>query len=106
MGVRIKKGDTVIVIRGKNRGRTGKVLKVMPKEGRVIVEKVNMIKRHSRPSQANPTGGIVEKEGSLSISAVMPVDPRSPRQGTRVGVKVLENGKKVRVARRSGETLN
>ena len=106
MGVRIKKGDTVIVTRGKNRGRTGKVLKVLPKEGRVIVEKVNMIKRHTRPSQANPTGGIVEKEGSIALSSVMPVDPRSPRQGTRVGTKVLENGKKVRVARRSGETLN
>jgi large subunit ribosomal protein L24 len=106
MGVRIKKGDTVIVTRGKNRGRTGKVLKVMPKDGRIIVEKVNMIKRHTRPSQANPTGGIVEKEGSIALSSVMPVDPRSPRQGTRVGVKVLEDGKKVRVARRSGETLN
>ncbi|MFC1482399.1 50S ribosomal protein L24 [Myxococcota bacterium] len=103
--MRIKKGDTVIVISGKSRGKRGKVLKVLPKKGRVIVEKVNLIKKHSRPSQANPQGGIEEKEGSLALSNVMLVDPKSNR-GTRVGHKILDNGKKVRVASRSGETIN
>lgn len=105
MGVRIKKGDTVVVRSGKNKGKRGKVLKVLPKKGRVIVEKVNLVKKHSKPSQANPTGGIVEREGSLALSNVMLVDPKS-NQPTRVGYKELENGTKVRVARRSGETIN
>jgi len=105
MGVRIKKGDTVVVRSGKNKGKRGKVLKVLPKKGRVIVEKVNLVKKHAKPSQANPTGGIVEREGSLALSNVMLVDPKS-NQPTRVGYKELENGTKVRVARRSGETIN
>lgn len=104
MGVRIKKGDTVVVTRGKNRGKRGKVLKVLRDKDRVIVEKVNMVKKHSKPSQANPTGGIVEREGSLAMSSVMPVDPKTNKP-TRVGFKVLENGTKVRVARGSGEQL-
>lgn len=105
MGVRIKKGDTVVVRSGKNKGSRGKVLKVLPGKGRVIVEKVNMVKKHSKPSQANPTGGIVEREGSLALSNVMLVDPKT-NQPTRVGYKELENGTKVRVARGSGETIN
>ena len=104
MGVRIKKGDTVIVTRGKNKGKRGKVLKVLRDKDRVIVEKVNMVKKHSKPSQANPTGGIVEREGSLAMSSVMPVDPKTNKP-TRVGFQVLENGTKVRVARGSGEQL-
>ena len=105
MGVRIKKGDTVVVRSGKNKGKRGKVLKVLPKKGRVIVEKVNLVKKHSKPSQANPTGGIVEREGSLALSNVMLVDPKT-NQPTRVGYTELENGTKVRVARGSGETIN
>jgi large subunit ribosomal protein L24 len=105
MGVRIKKGDTVVVTRGKNKGKRGKVLKVLVSKGRLIVEKVNLVKKHSKPSQANPTGGIVEREGSLAMSSVMLVDPKTNKP-TRVGFKVLENGTKVRVARGSGETIN
>jgi len=105
MGVRIKKGDTVVVTRGKNKGKRGKVLKVLVSKGRVIVEKVNLVKKHTKPSQSNPTGGIVEREGSLSLSSVMLVDPKTNKP-TRVGYKVLDNGTKVRVARGSGETIN
>lgn len=105
MGARIKKGDSVVVIKGKNKGKRGKVLKMLTAKGRVIVEKVNMTKHHSKPSQANPQGGIVEKEGSLAISNVMLLDPKTNR-GTRVGFKVLEDGTKVKVARGSGETIS
>jgi large subunit ribosomal protein L24 len=105
MSVRIKKGDTVVVIAGKEKGKRGKVLKVLPKQKRVIVEKVNLVKKHAKPSQANPTGGINEREGSLALSNVMLVDPKT-NQPSRVGSQVLEDGTKVRVARRSGETIN
>lgn len=104
MAARIKKGDMVVVVRGKNKGKRGKVLKMLRAKGRVVVEKVNMVKKHAKPSQANPSGGIEEREGSLSLSAVMLVDPKTD-QPTRVGFQVLENGAKVRVARRSGETI-
>lgn len=104
MAARIKKGDTVVVVRGKNKGKRGKVLKVLTDKGRVVVEKVNMVKKHAKPSQANPSGGIEEREGSLPVSAVMLVDPKTDKP-TRVGFAVLENGTKVRVARRSGETI-
>jgi large subunit ribosomal protein L24 len=104
MGVRIKKGDLVVVTKGRNKGKRGKVLKVLPKKKRVIVEKVNLIKKHEKPSQAHPQGGIVELEGSLSLSNVMLVDPKT-NKGTRVGFKVLDDGKKVKVARGSGETI-
>ncbi len=105
MSVRIKKNDTVVVIAGKEKGKRGKVLKVLPKQKRVIVEKVNLVKKHTKPSQANPTGGINEREGSLALSNVMLVDPKT-NQPSRVGSQVLEDGTKVRVARRSGETIN
>lgn len=105
MGVRIKKGDTVVVTKGRNKGKRGKVLKVLMKKERVIVEKVNLIKKHAKPSQAHPQGGIVEMEGSLSLSNVMLVDPKTNR-GTRIGFTVLDDGKKVKVARGSGETIS
>jgi large subunit ribosomal protein L24 len=105
MGVRIKKGDAVVVTKGRSKGKRGKVLKVLPKKKRVIVEKVNMIKKHAKPSQAHPQGGIVEMEGSLSLSNVMLVDPKTNR-GTRVGFKTLDDGKKVKVACGSGETIS
>lgn len=101
----ISKDDTVIVLAGKNRGKIGRVLRVMPKEGRVIVEHVNMIKRHTRPNpQKGVQGGIVEREGTIDASNVMVIDPGSGKP-TRVGHKVLTDGKKVRVARRSGEMI-
>ena len=105
MGVRIKKGDTVVVTKGRNKGKRGKVLKVLAKKQRVIVEKVNLIKKHAKPSQAHPQGGIVEMEGSLSLSNVMLLDPKTNR-GTRVGFQILDDGKKVKVARGSGETIS
>ncbi|MGN7611622.1 50S ribosomal protein L24 [Magnetococcales bacterium HHB-1] len=101
---RLKKGDTVVVIAGKDRGKTGNILRVLPKKNRVLVEKVNMVRRHTKPTQ-DSQGGIISKESPIHISNVMMVDPSSGK-GTRLGVKTLEDGRKVRVARRSGETLD
>ena len=99
----IKKGMTVRVISGNNRGEEGKVLHVFPKKERVIVEGDNFIKRHTRPSQENPQGGIVEREGTLHVSNVMVVhDGRT----TRIGYKKLENGFKVRISSKTGEEIN
>jgi large subunit ribosomal protein L24 len=101
----VRKGDTVMVIAGKERGKRGKVLRVFPDKGRVIVERINMIKKHQRPTQKLRQGGIIEREGSLHLSNVMLVDPRSDKP-TRVGVRELADGKKVRLARRSGEMID
>jgi large subunit ribosomal protein L24 len=102
--LKIKKGDRVIVITGRDKGKTGEVLKVLREEGRVLVQGVNMVKRHTRPSPSS-TGGIVDKEASLHISNVAHIDPKSSK-ATRVGYKVLDGGRKVRVARKSGETID
>ena len=104
MAAKIKKGDSVIVLTGKDKGRKGTVTKVMPTEGRVVVQGVNMVQRHTRPSQTNPNGGIVRKEASLHISNVAVADPSSGKP-TRVGFKI-EGDKKVRVAKKSGEVIN
>jgi large subunit ribosomal protein L24 len=101
----VRKGDTVIVVAGKERGKKGKVLRVIPEKGRVVVERINMIKKHQRPTQKVRQGGIIEREGSIHLSNVMLVDPSSDKP-TRVGMKALSDGKKVRVARRSGEMLD
>ncbi len=101
----VRKGDTVVVIAGKERGKRGKVLRVIPDKGRVIVERINMIKKHQRPTQKLRQGGIIEREGSLHISNVMLVDPRNDKP-TRVGVRALSDGKKVRLARKSGEMID
>ncbi|NBC31667.1 MAG: 50S ribosomal protein L24 [Alphaproteobacteria bacterium] len=102
--LRIKKGDRVEVLTGRDRGKRGDVLKVMPMESRVIVQGVNIVKRHTRPSQAG-SGGIVEKEAPIHVSNVAHIDPASDRP-TRVGYKTLEDGRKVRVAKRSGEIID
>jgi large subunit ribosomal protein L24 len=94
---RVRKGDTVIVIAGKNKGQRGKVLRVLYKTGRVVIERVAMVKRHTKPSQKNPQGGIIEKEGSIHLSNVMPLDPGSDKP-TRVKVK-LEDGQRRRVGK-------
>lgn len=104
MKMKVKKGDTVVVVSGRDRGREGEVLKVLPDEGRVIVNGVNMARRHQRPSPQDP-GGIVEKELPIHVSNVALLDPQE-HVATRVGFKVLENGRKVRVARRSGEIID
>jgi large subunit ribosomal protein L24 len=101
----VRKGDTVMVVAGKERGKRGKVLRVIPEKGRVVVERLNMIKKHQKPTQKIRQGGIIEREGSIHLSNVMLVDPNSDKP-TRVGMKALSDGKKVRVARRSGEMLD
>jgi len=89
---RVRKGDTVVVIAGKEKGKRGKVLRVLHKANRVVIERIMMVKRHTKPAQQNPQGGIIEKEGSVHISNVMPVDPGSDK-GTRVKFKRDENGR-------------
>ena len=101
---KIKKGDRVVVTTGKNKGKTGEVLRVLRDADRVLVQGVNMVKRHTAPSQASP-GGIIEKEASLHISNVAHIDPRSS-EPTRVGYKVIDDGRKVRYAKRSGEIID
>ena len=101
----VKTGDTVKVIAGKDKGKTGRILKAFPKQQRVLVEGINMVKKHTKPSQANPQGGIIEQEAPIHVSNVMPLDPKTG-EPTRVGYKVLPNGKKVRIAKKSGEPLD
>ncbi|MCA1908445.1 MAG: 50S ribosomal protein L24 [Magnetospirillum sp.] len=103
-GLNVKKGDQVIVIAGKDKGKKGEVIAAYPKEERVVVQGVNKVKRHVRPSAAS-AGGIVEQEAALHVSNVAHVDPKDGKP-TRVGVKVLEDGRKVRVAKRSGEVID
>jgi large subunit ribosomal protein L24 len=102
--MKIKKGDEVIVISGRDKGRTGEVLRVFPSEARVVVQGIHMARRHTKPRLGDP-GGIVEKELTIHISNVAHIDPQS-RRPTRVGYKFLEGGRKVRFARRSGEVLD
>ena len=102
--LKIKKGDNVVVVSGRDKGRTGEVLRVFPEEGRLIVQGVHVAKRHTRARMGEP-GGIVEKELTIHISNVAHVDPQS-RKPTRVGYKFLEDGRKVRFARRSGEIID
>lgn len=101
----IKKGDTVIVISGKDKGKKGKVLRAMPKENRVIVEGVNMITKHQKPNAKVQQGGIVHQEGPIHVSNVMFWDAKA-KAPTRIGYKFLEDGKKVRVSKKTGETLD
>lgn len=101
--MRVKKGDTVVVIAGKDKGKKGTIVKVMPKTNRVLVEGVNIITKHQKPTAINPQGGIVNKEASIHISNVMPLDPETGK-GTRVRYEVKE-GKKVRVSVKSGKEI-
>ena len=101
---RIRKGDNVIVVTGRDKGKRGSVLKVMPREGRLIVQSVNLVKRHTKPSQTQ-TGGIVEKEAPIHVSNVALLDPASDRP-TRAGFRRLEDGRKVRYAKASGELID
>lgn len=100
----VKKGDKVMVISGKDKGKTGVILKAIPKKQRVIVEGVNIVKKHSKPSQLNPQGGIINIEAPIHVSNVMPIDPKTG-EPTRVGYKMID-GKKVRIAKKSGEVLD
>ncbi len=102
--MKVIKNDTVLVISGNYKGKKGKVLKVFPKESRVIVEGVNFIRRHTKPTQKNPQGGIVEKEAPINVSNLMVVCPKC-NTPSRLGRKILEDGKGVRVCRSCGEML-
>jgi large subunit ribosomal protein L24 len=104
---KIKKGDRVVVITGRDKGKSGDVLRVMKDKGRVIVQGVHMMKRHTKPRPGEP-GGVVDKEGSIHISNVAIADPKENKVATptKIGFKFLEDGRKVRFARRSGEVLD
>jgi large subunit ribosomal protein L24 len=104
-GVHVRRGDTVGVIAGKERGKRGKVLRVLPERGRVLVEKINMIKKHQRPTQKLRQGGIIEREGPLALSNVLVVCGRCDRP-VRMGIQVLADGRKVRVCRRCREAID
>ena len=101
----VKKGDQVVVITGKDKGKKGRILEAYPADGRVLIEGVNIVKRHTKPNQANPQGGIIEKEAPINASNVMIADPKTGTP-TRIGKKILADGTKVRYAKKSGEVLD
>ncbi|WP_308223830.1 50S ribosomal protein L24 [uncultured Prevotella sp.] len=100
----IKKNDTVVVLAGEDKGKTGKVLKVLVEKNRALVEGVNMVSKSTKPSAKNPQGGIVKQEAPIHISNLSLIDPKSGK-ATRVGIKVTEDDKKVRIAKKSGEEI-
>ncbi|MEZ5937695.1 MAG: 50S ribosomal protein L24 [Hyphomonadaceae bacterium] len=104
MAAKIKKGDSVVILTGKDKGKTGKVIRSIPTENRVVVEGVNIVTRHQKPSQFDQ-GGIKRVEAPIHVSNVAHVDPRDGK-ATRVGFKIDDKGRKVRVAKRSGETID
>jgi large subunit ribosomal protein L24 len=104
MAAKIKKGDKVVVLTGRDKGRSGEVLKVMPAEGRAVVEGVNLVKRHQRQTRTQEAG-IVTKTAPIDLSNLAVADPKDG-QPTRVGFKILEDGRKVRFAKRSGEQID
>ncbi|MDP2802527.1 MAG: 50S ribosomal protein L24 [Phreatobacter sp.] len=104
MAAKIKKGDKVVVLTGRDKGRTGEVIQVMPTESRALVRGVNIVKRHQRQSQTSE-GGIISKESPIHLSNLAYADPKTG-EPTRIGFKVLADGKKVRVAKKSGETID
>lgn len=105
MSLALKKNDEVQVVAGKEKGKTGKVLRLLKEKNRVLVEKLNMIKKHTKRSQSNPQGGIIEKEAGIHISNLM-VYCQKCAKGVRVGVKILKDNKKVRVCRQCEEVLD
>ena len=100
----VKKGDTVLVLAGKDKGKQGKIIESLPKKGKVVVEGVAMVKKAQRPTQANQQGGIIEREAAIDVSNVALIDPETDRP-TRVGYRFDENGKKVRYSKKSGAEL-
>ena len=101
--MKIKKNDTVKIIMGKYKGQQGRVIKVIKDKNRVVVEGINNVKKHTRPSQENPQGGIVEKEASIHYSNVLFMEKDTP---VRIGYKLLDNGKKVRFSKKTGNTID
>jgi large subunit ribosomal protein L24 len=104
MGIKIRKGDLVQVIAGDDKGKVGRVLSVDAEKMRVVVEKVNFVKRHTKPRRQGAQGGILEREAPVHLSNVQLYDPKAER-GTRVGIRILDNGTHERISRSSGETL-
>ena len=104
MAAKIKKGDKVVILAGRDKGRTGEVVKVMPDENRALVRGLNMVRRHQRQT-ANQEGGIISKEAPLDLSNLAIADPKDGK-ATRVGFKILEDGRKVRFAKRSGDLID
>jgi large subunit ribosomal protein L24 len=104
MAARIRKGDTVEVITGVSKGRRGEVLRLLPKDDRAVVQGVNIAKRHTKPRGMGEPGGIVEREATIHLSNLMLVDPTSEKR-TKVGFRLLEDGRKVRVAKATGQTI-
>ncbi len=104
MAAKIRKGDKVVVLTGRDKGRSGEVLEVRPSEGRALVRGINMVKRHQRQT-ANQEGGIISKEGTIHLSNLAVADPKSGKP-TRVGFKLMKDGKRVRVAKRSGVEID
>jgi large subunit ribosomal protein L24 len=104
MPARLRKGDLVVVISGKDKGKQGKIARLLKDDDKVVVEGVNLVKRHQRPTPRNPQGGIVEREQPIFASKVQPVDPQTGK-GTRVRFKTDEKGNKVRVAVKSGQDI-
>ena len=104
MAAKIRKGDKVVVLTGRDRGRSGEVFEVRPDEGRALVRGINMVKRHQRQT-ANQEGGIISKEGTIHLSNLAVADPKSGKP-TRIGFKVLKDGKRVRVAKLSGVEID
>ena len=101
----VKKDDLVMVVAGKDKGKSGKVLRVLPEKGRVLVENLNVVKRHTRPSQTNNEGGIIEKESPIAISNVQLLCPGC-NQAARTGIKMLDDGSKVRFCKKCNEIVN
>ncbi len=104
MAFRLRKNDNVQVISGEYRGKTGRILKVFPEKNRAIVEGINVVKRHTKPNAKNQQGGIIEKEASIHISNIMLVCPKTGKP-TRLGTKVLEDGKRVRFSKKAKESI-
>jgi len=105
MAAKIRKGDKVQVLAGRDKGKQGEVIRVMPDDGRALVQGVNMVTRHEKPRGMGQPGGLMKKEGPIDLSNLALLDPKSGKP-TRVGFKVLEDGKKVRVAKASGEVID
>jgi large subunit ribosomal protein L24 len=104
MAAKIKKGDKVVLLAGRDKGRNGEVVRVMPTEGRAIVRGLNMVRKHQKQTQTQE-GGIISKEASIHLSNIALADPKDGK-ATRVAFKILDDGRKVRVAKRSGETID
>jgi large subunit ribosomal protein L24 len=105
MGLSIKKNDTVVVIAGREKGKRGRVLSVYPQKDRLLIEKINIIKKHMKPTRKQTQGGIIEKEASIHVSSVMLICPKCSKP-TRIGNSVLQDGRKLRICKKCGEVID